>query len=467
MIPVIKNSERGLLEKKDIQYITAGERNKKGSSQFFLWFASNLTIGDLALGSLGLGLGISLNWLLVSVVIGNILGGILLAFMSVIGPKTGLPQMMIGRRSFGTTGGKIMSGLQWINSMGWFTFNSIIAATAVAVLLFGNGRLTYIPAGSGVSIGLYIFPILIVCILVALMAYFGERVIHGFEKAMSFVLGIMFVVILYYLLEKFGTSLITVSGPFSLVAFGTMVALSFSYIMSWGPYASDYSRYVEEKEKSSRVFIWTLLGSALASIFVEIGGYIIAADAVGQTQISEQVYVLLRPVNLAIFGLMAIFLGGLAANALNLYSNSLSMKSMGVHMRRSHIVLLVLIVAIFLSYFGYVNYYSYYEDFLYILDYWITPWLGIMIADFFIVGRASSHMEPTSRKVIAAIFSYVVSIAVSVPFMNPGVVYEGPVAKILGGIDISYFISFAVAMILYITIFTKFVSGKSVKGEIS
>ena len=90
-----------------------------------------------------------------------------------------------------------------------------------------------------------------------------------------------------------------------------------------------------------------------------------------------------------------------------------------------------------------------------------------MIADFFIVGRASSHMEPTSRKVIAAIFSYVVSIAVSVPFMNPGVVYEGPVAKILGGIDISYFISFAVAMILYITIFTKFVSGKSVKGEIS
>lgn len=461
---MIKNSERGLLEKKDIQYITAGERNKKGSSQFFLWFASNLTIGDLALGSLGLGLGISLNWLLVSVIIGNILGGILLAFMSVMGPKTGLPQMMIGRRSFGTTGGKIMSGLQWINSMGWFTFNSIIAATAVAVLLFGNGKVPILSFGSGVSLGLYIIPILIVCLLVAVMAYLGERVIHGFEKVMSFVLGIMFVVILYYLLEKFGTSLITVSGPFNLVAFGTMVALSFSYIMSWGPYASDYSRYVEEKEKSSRVFMWTLLGSALASIFVEIAGYIIAADAAGETQISEQVYVLLKPVNLAIFGLIAIFLGGLAANALNLYSNSLSMRSMGVNLRRNQIVIIVLLIAILLSYFGYVNYYSYYEDFLYILDYWITPWLGIMIADFFIAGKRFSGGILTSRKVKAAILSYVVSIAVSVPFMNPGVVYEGPVAKFLGGIDISYFISFSVAMLLYIGILMKFVAGRRVSG---
>ena len=55
---------------------------------------------------------------------------------------------------------------------------------------------------------------------------------------------------------------------------------------------------------------------------------------------------------------------------------------------------------------------------------------------------------------IRAISAYLVGIIVSIPFMYPSSYYVGPIAKILC-VDISYFISFAVAAILYYLLETK------------
>ena len=51
---------------------------------------------------------------------------------------------------------------------------------------------------------------------------------------------------------------------------------------------------------------------------------------------------------------------------------------------------------------------------------------------------------------IAGIFSYFLALIVSIPFMDPGIIYEGIISKLyLGGVDISYYISFILALILY------------------
>lgn len=451
---VFGNRSKNIVEIKDIQPITEEERNKKASSQFYLWFASNLTIGDLALGSLIYAItAIPVFWLLVAVAAGNLLGGGLLAMMSIMGPKTGLPQMMIGRRSFGDSGGRVMAGLQWMNSLGWFTFNSIIAASAVAILIFGLNKTGAVAIG-GFSLGIqsYILPIVIVCVIVAILAYVGERIIHAFEKLMSLVLGIMFLVILYYIVQNFGFPAVTFQGSFPSVSFGLTLALTFSYIMSWGPYAADYSRYIDSNARSRSVFLYTLLGGAGASAFVEIIGYLVAMNTGAAPEISTQLFNLTSPLSLGAFSMIALFLGGLSANALNLYSNSLSMKSIGINLSRRLIVVVIVIISMIVSYFGYVNYYSYFEDFLLILDYWITPWLGVMIADFFIVSRKSSYEPKGKSRGAIAILSYLVSIAVSVPFMNPGYWYSGPLSPYLGGVDISFFISFILAVIIYTVI---------------
>lgn len=441
------------MEQHDTDFISEKDRKQRGSSQFYLWFASNLTIGDLALGSLIYAItGISMFWLLIAVILGNVLGGTLLALMSVMGPKTGLPQMMIGRKSFGDLGGRVMAGLQWMNSIGWFTFNSIIAASAVAILLFGpGGHGSLVQSGSFV-IHDYLIPVLIVCIIVAVLAYFGGKIIHAFEKIMSVVLGVLFLVILYYIILNFGFPSFSSGYAFSPVAFGLTLALTFSYIMSWGPYASDYSRYVNSGTKSSRLFLFTLAGGAIASAFVEVIGYLVAVNISSAPEISTQLFQLLSPLNLGILGMVALFLGGLSANALNLYSNSLSTRSIGIRIERRYIVIIMVVVATIVSYIGYVNYYSYFEDFLLILDYWITPWLGVMIADYFIVSRKAKTNYVTGRRGARAVTSYLVSIAASIPFMNPGFLFSGFVSSYLGGVDISFFVSFSLAVIIYTVI---------------
>ncbi|WP_075056833.1 hypothetical protein [Thermogymnomonas acidicola] len=114
--------------------------------------------------------------------------------------------------------------------------------------------------------------------------------------------------------------------------------------------------------------------------------------------------------------------------------------------RRSYLVAIASAVTFALSVVGFAVFYQFYESFLLLLDYWITPWLAIMIVHSFTrVGRDMSNL-PVNRW---AVLSYILAIAVSVPFMDPGVLFEGPVSRVLGGVDISYYVSFVIAALLY------------------
>jgi NCS1 family nucleobase:cation symporter-1 len=135
--------------------------------------------------------GMPLGWTFASVILGTLAGGILLAIMSVMGPKAGYPQMIIGKTPFGKVGGSIMSFLQWMNTTGWLVFNAIIAAAALALLTSTGGFITL----GGISMGLYLIPILVVSVLVFLLALFGHGMVHRFEKAMSVIIGLLFLYI--------------------------------------------------------------------------------------------------------------------------------------------------------------------------------------------------------------------------------------------------------------------------------
>jgi NCS1 family nucleobase:cation symporter-1 len=230
------------------------------------------------------------------------------------------------------------------------------------------------------------------------------------------------------------------------VAFGITLATSFSYLMSWGPYAADYSRYNKEKN----AFIYTFLGGFIASLWAELAGVFIAILSFNPSaNPAIDLESVLGPYG--IVGLFAIFLGGIAADAINLYSNSVSLKTTGIKMNRLNTVIIGIVVAIILAIITYSKFYAFYEDFLFILDYWITPWIGIMIADFFIINK---HQKFDTKKIPgfnkSGIFSYFIALLISIPFMDPGVIYEGIISKLyLGGVDISYYVSFIIALLLY------------------
>ena len=412
--------------------VPEGMRKNNSSELFAIWFASNLTIGDFAIGFIPVLLGLSIQMAVFSMVLGSIMGSLLVGLMSKTGTLTGLPQMVLGRRAFGKHFGIFMTGLQWLNTLGWLTVNLILASFAFSLAF-------HIPY--------YEISILIMGLIIFLISNSGRKTISYFEKTMSFVLGLLFIFIVIN--AGFHTSEIYAYKPVSFgfgIAFGITLATSFSYLMSWGPYAADYSRY----NKTKNSFIYTFSGGLLATVWAELAGLLIAIMSVNPSgNPASDLKDVLGPYG--IIGLSAIFLGGIAADAINLYSNSISLKSTGIRMKRIYTVLAGIIIAVLLSMVLYTKFYAFYEDFLFLLDYWITPWLGIMIADFFIVNKHRAfNFKSIPGFNNAGIFSYFLALAASIPFMDPGIIYEGIISKLyLGGVDISYYISFLLALILY------------------
>lgn len=404
---------------------------------FTLWLGSNLTIADFALGYLFSGL--PLSSILLAVAIGNLAGGLLLGLMSAMGPVFGFPQMMISRAVMGKKGNLPFALANWVSTVGWFTVNIILGGFALQLALG-------LPFYAGAAI--------LVVMDVALAVY-GHDIIHVFEKVMSVLLALMFAGILIISYGKFAAQVSTYqrlpSVSFNPYVFALVIALTFSYLMSWSPYASDYSRYLPKNASKGKIVAYTMAGGVIASAAVEVIGFVVYIGANNSALSPIQALASVAG-GYSIFALMAVVLGAIAADALNIYSNSLSALVVYGRAKRIQTVLLAGVVGFLFALAGSSNFGSFYQNFLLTLDYWITPWIGVMLAAVFVI-RVQSGVENASSTLSRGLVSYVIGLLVSVPFMNLtsyGVDYVGPVASGLQGADISYFVAFGAAFIAYL-----------------
>ena len=60
----------GVIEYHHIDYIPKAERHGKVWNQFTLWFLANAELATLAVGFIGISLGLSLFWCLVAIILG-------------------------------------------------------------------------------------------------------------------------------------------------------------------------------------------------------------------------------------------------------------------------------------------------------------------------------------------------------------------------------------------------------------
>ncbi|MEM3637803.1 MAG: cytosine permease [Conexivisphaerales archaeon] len=425
-----------MVERVSIQHIPEESRHGRPFSIFTLWLASNLTIADYALGLLLYGL--PWNSIITIVIVGNIVGSFLLGLSVAMGPKMGYPQMMISQGTFGRLGNKPFALLNWISTVGWYTVNTILGSYSLKVL----SGLTFIQAA------------LILSIVQAIIAIYGHDIIHKFERGMAVVLGLLFVGGIIFLYPRFALMLhayetTTHISPFTAaIVFGAI----FSYIMSWSPYASDYSRYLDKEVSIKRVILYSVAGGALASAISEIFGtmvYIVAGNPrLNPIQAAGSLGSML-----ALITISAVALGALSANVLNLYTNSLSAVTFYQKARRIQTVIIAVILGFILAVIGGTNFETFYEDFLLTLDYWITPWLGIMIVSFYIKKLTFKDVESPTRIKATGLLAYVIGILVSLPFVNLspyGIHFKGFIVNYLGGADISYFISFVSVIFFYL-----------------
>ena len=424
-----------------IEHIPFAERHGHSRQLLWLWLAANLTIADFAIGFVPVALGLSVGPAILALALGNILGGLVLAWSAAMGPAAGYPQMFIGRRAFGRVGGYGPAALNWLSTAGWFTVNTILGSFAIQLLIPG---LPFAVAAA------------ILIVVQTLLVIYGHNLIQAFERYMALILGILFAIATVIALTHGSTIAAWHPKPLgsTLALFAIVLAVSFSYIMSWSPYASDYSRYLPEITSRSYIAIYVFIGAVLASFLTEVVGMLVAILA--PTAATPIAALKVAMGGFGSFAVAAVILGATTANVLNLYSNTMSAKVLDIRLPRWQLAVVGGVLGFVLALVGYQNFTQNYQNFLIVLDYWIMPWLAVVLIDYYIFKRTeplgfSGAPDWNWAGPIAFVIGLLVSLLfISEQFQVLGLRAHGPFASWFGDADFGYFIGFIVAGVVYL-----------------
>src|SRR6201997_3452722 len=308
------------LEVRSIDYIPDAERHGGLASQFTLWLAANLQITAIVTGALAVVVGGDVFCSLLALLLGQLIGGAVMALHAAQGPQLGLPQMISSRVQFGVYGAAIPIVAVCLMYIGFSASGCVLAGQAI-------GRLFDVDD----AVGIAIFTCLIVVVTM-----FGYRVIHVLGRIASVVGVIAFAYMFARLFATHDVSALLAQRHFSLSQFLLSMSLSASWQIAYGPYVADYSRYLPRDTSVARVFGAVGLGSVIGSQVSMTFGVFAAAVAGKEFEHHEGAHI----VALGSAGVVASLLyfsiafGKVTVTALNAYGSFMSMATIVSGLRR-------------------------------------------------------------------------------------------------------------------------------------
>jgi NCS1 family nucleobase:cation symporter-1 len=439
------------IEIRSIDYVPDAERHGGLGSQFTLWLAANLQITAIVTGALAVVLGGDVFWSLVGLLVGQLLGGAVMALHAAQGPQLGLPQMISSRVQFGVYGAIIPIVAVCLMYVGFSASGSVLAGQAVGQLL-----------GVDDGIGIVIFGCFIV-----VTTLLGYRLIHVLGRVASVVGVVTFLYMFSRLFASHDVGALLAQRHFVFGKFLLAMSLSASWQIAYGPYVADYSRYLPRSTSTWRVFTAVLLGSVLGSQVSMTFGVFAAALSGKEFEHHEVGYI----VGLGSSGVVASLLffciafGKVTVTSLNAYGSFMSMATIVSGLRRQGLkismlqrllyIVAMVGVSIALALLGRHSFLKGFEAFILFLLAVFTPWSAINLVDYYCFTRSRYDVPALSdpdgrygRWNMTAIAIYVVGILVQVPFLSTDV-YTGPLVAALGGADISWILGLVVPATTY------------------
>jgi purine-cytosine permease-like protein len=435
-----------------VEYIALRERHGKPIDLLFTWLSPNLEFATIFIGVIAVAyLGLNLWQAAAAIIIGTALGSITHAVLSSWGPKFGVPMMVEGRGAFGFLGNILPAALNGLTaSFGWFIVNSVSGAFALQAL-FPSFNLPFWLA------------FLVIVVVQVLIATLGHNLIHVFERWALPVLGIVFVVACFFIFTRgsYGFTPQPVPGGW-LLAF----TAAFGYAVGWNPFAADYTRYLPPTVDRRMVGFWAGFGVLLSCVVLEIAGAVlvtVAGTKWGATDIPTAQLQRAMPDPVYYLTLLCIAIGAVAANAINIYSGTMSLVSLGIRemgltmrQRRAALAILVGVIGFALGvYFqAQVAPGSKYETFLLLISYWIAPWLAVVFVDYWLRGGDygdESMFYDTSYNRWQGLTAMAIGLVVSVYlFANDSGLYVGPIPTNNPNVgDITFIVGFVITGALY------------------
>ncbi|MFE7445723.1 purine-cytosine permease family protein [Streptomyces chartreusis] len=425
-----------------IKPVPSDQRSSTPVAQFWIWAGANVAPINWVLGTIGIELGLSFLQTMAVIVIGNLLGATLFGLFCMMGHRTGVNQLVLSRLAFGRRGAYLVCAGQLLMSMAWVGVNTwVVLDFAVAAL----DRM-------GVQAGPWMpYAIAAVIMLIQIgLAVKGFRAIQVFERwTMPVVLLVMAAMtVLALTREEFQPMATHGTGPGGIVAMSQlMTAIGIGWSITWLVYASDYTRFVPATVPPKKVFTSTALGMFLPTVWLSGLGAALASSG-SATDPAQLVITAFGAMSLPV--LLLVLHGPIAANIVVMYSASLAALSMDLRTARWKIPVAtgVIASAVLVWFLNAQNVGESFKQWLISLVFWMSPWAGICLVDFFILRRGRIAVddcyEPASTSRLGAIskrgmLALAAGLVAAWSFQVGAVsALTGPLSRSTGGLDLSW-----------------------------
>jgi NCS1 family nucleobase:cation symporter-1 len=438
------------IEVRSIDYVPRSERHGKPWHLGAIWFVGNAELVSFATGPIGITLGLNFAWTAVAIVIGTFLGTLFMAFHSAQGPKLGLSQMIQSRAQFGYLGALLPIVAVLFVTIGYGVFDTVLGGEVFNATIRSSTKVSYV---------LFIA-------LALLLGAFGYSLIHRFSRwaSLLYIVNFGLFTVLALVNINLPAEQTSLSGTFKSGPFLIVLGVLMSYNLTWAPYVSDYSRYLPASSSTSSTFWWTFWGAAIGTTWPATMGALVGAahpDLSVVAGVKEVADSLFQGWGAWTLILMAPTL--IAATTLGIYTASLSglaAVDVGRRIKSGVNTRLVAVLCVTVAMLGVTllipeDFLSSYSAFLTLALYFLIPWTAVNLVDFFLVRKGQYAIKEIfnpngiyGRWGWRGLVSYLVGLAVMIPFFST-TIFTGPVASAIGGGDLSPFIGFPVAAILY------------------
>ncbi|KAF4785378.1 purine-cytosine permease FCY21 [Colletotrichum scovillei] len=453
----LRNALSSCAETRGVAPVPIEERSDKDTLKLFtLWLTANCTTLPMTTGISGtLIFGLDLVVASVVIVLSTLLFMLPVAWMGMMGPKTGMRQMVQTRYYFGYYFSIGIALLQIATLIGYTIMTSIVSGQTLTAVSEGDLSLAV-----GITISIVgALPI----------SFLGYKYLHYIDQylwAPSFVALVIVAGVSGKSLAVTGAEPVAIS-PRSVLTFAAACA---SLCTSWAPLVSDFAVYIDPSTPRIKIFLCVYAGYSVPSILLLILGAA-AGASVPANETWAQAYGLysvggiINAMNSPLGGfgkfvsaLLAFSVLGLTA--CTLYSLSISFQSLHPilsRLPRSLYSLVIVAIIVPISIVASSNFYNSLSNFLSVVGYWTASYTSIALTEHFCFrrGRYSAYNvsdwdNPKALPLgFAALASLCFSFGLIVPSMDTAW-YTGPIAVRTGDIGIQ--LGIALSSLIYIVL---------------
>lgn len=425
---------------------------------------------------------------LVSGLISMIIGCLVPAYCSTMGPKSGCRQMVTAKFLFGWWGVRIVAVIVIISSLGWSVVNCVLGGQVLASI-------------SGVPLAVGVVVISVVSLVIAV---FGIRILLKFQNILAIPMVIASILFYIVVCKKYSyihetnklLAQLHISSETNRGNWLSFFTIGYSVTSTWGAGASDYYVLFPEDTPSWQVFLITFIGIAVPTTFVAISSIVCSTiaysykpwnDAYNAYGVGGLISEACKPWgNFGKLIVVLLYISLVCNNIMNTYSSAFEFQLIDPKLAkipRWCWAILCTIIYLVISLVGREHLSTILGNFLPMLAYWISMYITLLLEEnlLFRWSQKSRNLhyrefdqhekntmdqesyndvylynwscwnEPKLITLgLAALASFAIGIVGAVIGMNQ-VYWQGPVAKKIGeyGGDIGFWICMAFTGIAY------------------